>query len=63
MNEVFQFVKKFEKYTKNTDLFIAIGILIVLSVMIIPLAPWLLDIALSFSLALSFIHFTFKYLC
>lgn len=57
MNEflepVFQFLKKFERFTKNTDLFIAFGILGILSVMIIPLPPILLDIALTFSLALS----------
>ncbi len=53
MEQIFQFVKRFEKYTKNTDLFIAIGILAILAVMIIPLPPVLLDISLSFSLALS----------
>lgn len=53
MEQIFQFVKRFEKYTKNTDLFIAIGILVILAVMIIPLPAFLLDIALSFSLALS----------
>lgn len=53
MDQIFQFVKRFEKYTKNTDLFIAIGILIILAVMIIPLPPMLLDVALTFSLSLS----------
>ena len=53
MEQIFQFVKRFEKYTKNTDLFIAIGILAILAVMIIPLPPMLLDVSLSFSLALS----------
>jgi flagellar biosynthesis protein FlhA len=53
MDGVFQFLKRFEKYTKNTDLFMAIGLLAVLAVMIIPLPPLLLDLALSFSLALS----------
>lgn len=53
MDEIFQFVKRFEKYTKNTDLFIAIGILAILAVMIIPLPPVMLDVSLSFSLALS----------
>ena len=52
MEQLFQFIKRFEKYTKNTDLFIAIGILIILSVMIIPLPPILLDLALTMSLAL-----------
>ena len=53
MEGLFQFLKKFEKITKNTDLLIAFGLLGILSVMIIPLPIILLDIALSFSLALS----------
>lgn len=53
MEQVFQFLKRFEKYTKNTDLFIAFGILAVLAVMIIPLPPMLLDISLTFSLSAS----------
>ncbi len=53
MDQIFQFVKKFEKITKNTDLFIAFSILAILGVMIIPLPPVLLDVALTFSLALS----------
>ena len=53
MDQIFQFVKKFEKYTKNTDLFIAFGVLAIIGVMIIPLPAVLLDISLTFSLALS----------
>lgn len=53
MEQLFLLVKRFEKYTKNTDLFIAIGVLAILSVMIIPLPPIMLDISLTFSLALS----------
>ncbi|WP_413585341.1 flagellar biosynthesis protein FlhA [Bdellovibrio sp. HCB274] len=53
MEEVFQFLKRFEKYTKNTDLFMAFGILAILAVMIIPLPPMMLDISLTFSLAIS----------
>ncbi|WP_413582618.1 flagellar biosynthesis protein FlhA [Bdellovibrio sp. HCB288] len=53
MNDVFQFLKRFEKITKNTDLFIAFGILAILAVMIIPLPPAILDITLTFSLAIS----------
>ncbi|MFS4459511.1 flagellar biosynthesis protein FlhA [Bdellovibrio sp. HCB2-146] len=53
MEEVFQFLKRFEKITKNTDLFIAFGLLAILAVMIIPLPPLLLDISLTFSLAIS----------
>ena len=53
MEQIFSFVKKFEKYTKNSDLFIAISLLGILAVMIIPLPPIVLDIALTMSLALS----------
>ncbi|MEK2688957.1 flagellar biosynthesis protein FlhA [Bdellovibrio sp. GT3] len=53
MEDVFQFLKRFEKYTKNTDLFIAFGILAILAVMIVPLPPMMLDISLTFSLAIS----------
>ncbi len=53
MDQLFQFIKRFEKVTKNTDLFIAFGMLAVLGVMIIPLPAVMLDISLSFSLAIS----------
>lgn len=57
MNEilepVFQFLKRFESITKNTDLFMAFGILAILAVMIVPLPPIMLDISLTFSLAIS----------
>lgn len=53
MDQIFQFVKRFEKYTKNTDLFIAISLLAIIAVMLIPLPPVMLDIALTFSLSLS----------
>jgi flagellar biosynthesis protein FlhA len=53
LEPVFQFLKRFEKVTKNTDLLIAFGVLGILTVMIIPLPPILLDIALTFSLAIS----------
>src|SRR6185312_15620256 len=53
MEDLFLFIKKFEKFTKNTDLFIAVGILSILMVMIIPLPAVRLDLALTCSLALS----------
>lgn len=53
MEQLFQFMKRFEKLTKNTDLFIAFSLMGVLGVMIIPLPPIMLDIALTLSLALS----------
>ncbi|MBX2987599.1 MAG: flagellar biosynthesis protein FlhA [Bdellovibrionaceae bacterium] len=53
MEQLFQFLKRFEKITKNTDLFIAFGLLAVLSVMIIPLPAFVLDLSLTLSLAIS----------
>tara|TARA_B110001454_G_scaffold219200_1_gene251801 strand:+ start:25802 stop:27913 length:2112 start_codon:yes stop_codon:yes gene_type:complete len=53
LEPVFQFLKRFEKLTKNTDLLIAFGVLGILTVMIIPLPPIMLDISLTFSLAIS----------
>jgi flagellar biosynthesis protein FlhA len=53
MEQLFQFAKRFEKYTKNTDLFIAFGVLAIIGVMIIPLPAFMLDISLTFSLSLS----------
>jgi flagellar biosynthesis protein FlhA len=53
MNDIFQFVKRFEKFTKNTDLFIAFAMLAIIAVMIIPLPAFMLDVALTFSLSLS----------
>lgn len=53
MEQIFQFIKRFDKLTRNTDLFIAVSLLVILAVMIVPLPPIALDLALSFSLALS----------
>ncbi len=53
MEDLFQFLKKFEKFTKNTDLLMAVGLIGILAVMIIPLPPTLLDLSLTLSLALS----------
>lgn len=53
MEQIFSFIKRFDKITKNTDLFIAFSLLAILAVMIVPLPPIMLDLALSFSLALS----------
>lgn len=51
MNDIFIFLKRYEKYTKNMDIMVAIAILGVLAVMIIPLPPIMLDIFLTMSLA------------
>ncbi|MCM2280815.1 MAG: flagellar biosynthesis protein FlhA [Bdellovibrionaceae bacterium] len=53
MEDLFQFLKKFEKYTKNTDLMLAAALIGILTVMLIPLPPMLLDIALTISLSSS----------
>ncbi len=53
MNEIFQFLKKFERFSKNLDLLVAVGLVGTLMVMIIPLPPLILDLALTISLTLS----------
>lgn len=53
MDDLFQFIKKFDKITKNTDLLMAFGLIAVIIFMIIPLPPFLLDISLAMSLAIS----------
>ncbi len=53
MDVMYRFLKRFQKYTKNTDLMMAIALLGVLGVMIIPLPPLLLDLALTLSISLS----------
>src|SRR5690606_5515302 len=53
MENLFHFLKRFEKFTKNADLFMAIGLIAVLSVMLIPLPTILLDLSLTFSLTIS----------
>lgn len=51
MDGLYLFLRRFDKYAKNTDLLVAIGLLCILTVMIIPLPAFLLDLALAFSLA------------
>lgn len=46
---------KFQELSKNSDLVIAIGLIIVLGVMIVPIPPIILDIFLSISLAISIV--------
>ena len=53
MDQVFYFLKRFEKYSKNVDLLIAVALIAVLAVMIIPLPAFMLDLALTVSLTLS----------
>lgn len=53
MEGLYQFIKKFDHITKNTDLLMAFGLIAVIIFMIIPLPPFLLDVSLTMSLALS----------
>lgn len=53
MDAVFEFLKRFEKFSKNVDLVLALAVVLTLAVMLIPLPAFLLDISLTFSLALS----------
>lgn len=53
MDQLFHFLKRFEKYTKNTDLMMAFGLLAILAVMIIPMPAFVIDMSLTLSLAIS----------
>ncbi|MCB0407223.1 MAG: flagellar biosynthesis protein FlhA [Bdellovibrionales bacterium] len=53
MDQIFQFLKRFERLTKNIDLMVAIGLIGILTVMMIPLPSFLLDLALTTSLTLA----------
>lgn len=50
-----QFLIKLKLFSKNSDLAIAVGILLILAVMIVPIHPLLLDLLLSITLALSIV--------
>ena len=53
MEQAFQFLKKFEKYSKNLDLVMAFALIGILGVMLVPLPAFLLDIALTLSITAS----------
>lgn len=53
MDELFQFLKRFERVAKNVDLLVALGLVGILVVMMIPMPTWFMDISLSLSLAVS----------
>ncbi len=53
MEQAFQFLKRFEKYSKNLDLIMAFALIAILGVMLVPLPAFLLDIALTLSLTSS----------
>lgn len=53
MDEIFSFLKRYDRIFKNTDVMIAIGLIGILTVMLIPLPPVILDIALALSITVS----------
>jgi flagellar biosynthesis protein FlhA len=53
MDAIFDFLKRFEKFSKNTDLLVAFALIAVLGVMLVPLPAFVLDMALTISLSLS----------
>jgi flagellar biosynthesis protein FlhA len=55
MEQLFQFLKRFEKYTKNVDLLMAVALIGILGVMLIPLPAILLDLALTASITSSLV--------
>lgn len=53
MEAAFQFLKKFEKYSKNMDLVMAVTLMAILAVMLVPLPAFMLDFALTISITAS----------
>src|SRR5437867_361468 len=53
MDELYNFLKGFNKYARNTDVMIAAGLVGILVVMIIPITPIMIDMFLTFSFTLS----------
>lgn len=48
-------LEKIKKFTKNSDLMVAIGLMLILGVMVIPLPPGILDLMLTLMIALAMI--------
>lgn len=53
MDQVLAFIKKFEKYTKNMDIVMAFALVSILVVMLVPLPSFVMDMALTISLAVA----------
>ena len=51
MDQVLDFIKRFEKYTKNMDIVMAFTLVAILVVMLVPLPSIVMDMALTISLA------------
>jgi flagellar biosynthesis protein FlhA len=48
-----RFLEKFKIFSQNSELAIAFGLMVILGVMVVPLPPFVLDIFLAFSIAVS----------
>lgn len=46
-------LSKLKLLTKNSDLFVGVGLMLILSVMIVPIAPWFLDLMIALTLSAS----------
>ena len=53
MNELYNLLKSFNKYARNTDILIAAGLIGILVVMLIPIPPLLIDMFLTLSFTIS----------
>lgn len=51
MDQIFLFLKRFERFTKNLDLVVAVALMLILAVMLIPLPAFMLDLSLTLSLS------------
>ncbi|MEK6553880.1 MAG: FHIPEP family type III secretion protein, partial [Bdellovibrionota bacterium] len=53
MEQIYQFLKRFERLSKNTDLMMAGGLIAIMAVMLVPLPAFMIDISLTLSIAIS----------
>tara|TARA_B100001248_G_C27399032_1_gene468310 strand:+ start:2699 stop:4801 length:2103 start_codon:yes stop_codon:yes gene_type:complete len=53
MDAIFEFLKRFEKYAKHSELMVALGMVAVLAVMVFPMSSGLLDFALVLVISIS----------
>ena len=53
MEDLYKFLRSFNKYTKNSDVMIAMALVGILVVMLIPVPPLLVDMFLTLSFTLS----------
>src|SRR5579862_445965 len=53
MNELYGFLKGFNKYARNTDVLIAGALIGILVVMLVPIPPFLIDMFLTMSFTIS----------